>query len=731
MKIATLVLLAACLAAAAHAQETFGIVELADTEARDLEKAKIQLEGAARKWQTLTPDEVGGYLSDEIVQFVIFKQVPSGKRKFRIEKSLYEPLEFEIEVVAGQKTLIALSLVATKENRLTILVTDAKGGPIENAPVRLDGAERGFTDKRGQLVLRDAFREGGSTSVRVEADGYEYSEPLSAKEPGKTVTVKLSQATAVRGTINGADGTRVPLSVVPEGDNEANTEYGECMSQSNGSYCVTLRSGGYRTKYKGGRVVLRANFLGIGLTSKLGELKAGAWAEATLTAPRGGSISGRVTGPDGKPMGGVRIRINKSTYFSSPSTLTDAKGNYRFGRVPQGEFELEIQRHSKLTFVQARPSKVTITEGQETVRNFDYTGTLTVRVRGFLDNVLCTMVSMEDGGSVGDTSAWGSTNERCEGWCTFVGLTPGSYELHLQTSANRDARLRVSVEQSDKPILIERHVGKASVKGKVKLPDGLETKIRAKWRIVLYERYFGHRRVPIAADGSYAIADVEPGEYHISAEIPGWCSAWLPLKVEGETVKDIEVAKAATVRVTVKIVGFKAEKLQGGFGFYLNGNWRPYDNPWGLGGINVKPGEKLIVHESLEPGQYTLGANVYPADNRDLCVLETEDKEIELKAGEITDVEFELKLGSKIRLEGLPAGIGLQDFWVEDDAGEKPKSRASLGANAQIASGGLSNIPPGKYKLVIEVTGYKRYEKDVELEPGKTLSLDIKLERAK
>ena len=60
-------------------------------------------------------------------------------------------------------------------------------------------------------------------------------------------------------------------------------------------------------------------------------------------APRAGAIEGIVTGPDGKPLAGMRVGIESGT-VPAPEIApeTDVQGRYRLGSVPPGVFNVAV-----------------------------------------------------------------------------------------------------------------------------------------------------------------------------------------------------------------------------------------------------------------------------------------------------------------------------------------------------------------------------------------------------
>ena len=57
----------------------------------------------------------------------------------------------------------------------------------------------------------------------------------------------------------------------------------------------------------------------------------------------GGTVGGRVVGPDGKGVGGALVRIEDATSGEHADVRSDARGNFHFAEVAPGEYRLRVQ----------------------------------------------------------------------------------------------------------------------------------------------------------------------------------------------------------------------------------------------------------------------------------------------------------------------------------------------------------------------------------------------------
>jgi hypothetical protein len=96
-------------------------------------------------------------------------------------------------------------------------------------------------------------------------------------------------------------------------------------------------------------------------------------APAAHAAAAAGSIRGAVTGPDGKPMGGVPLQLRNDITGFKAETRTDADGRFQFFNVPFNPYELHIElegfqtQHIKLDVRSVAPVEVPVTLALESV----------------------------------------------------------------------------------------------------------------------------------------------------------------------------------------------------------------------------------------------------------------------------------------------------------------------------------------------------------------------------
>ena len=91
-------------------------------------------------------------------------------------------------------------------------------------------------------------------------------------------------------------------------------------------------------------------------------------------APSAGSIRGTVSGPDGKPMGGVPLLLRNDITGFKASTTSDASGNFFFFNVPFNPYELHVEvqgfqtQHITVDVRSSSPVQLNVNMALETVQ---------------------------------------------------------------------------------------------------------------------------------------------------------------------------------------------------------------------------------------------------------------------------------------------------------------------------------------------------------------------------
>src|ERR1700686_881369 len=101
----------------------------------------------------------------------------------------------------------------------------------------------------------------------------------------------------------------------------------------------------------------------------------GICSSALLAAGSAGAIRGTVTGPDGKPMGGVPLLLrNDITGFRAVATSDTSSGAFSFYNVPFNPYELHVEvqgfqtQHLSVDVHSSVPVQVNVAMALETVQ---------------------------------------------------------------------------------------------------------------------------------------------------------------------------------------------------------------------------------------------------------------------------------------------------------------------------------------------------------------------------
>src|SRR5262245_43755267 len=81
-----------------------------------------------------------------------------------------------------------------------------------------------------------------------------------------------------------------------------------------------------------------------------------------------GNVHGKVTDPDGKPLTGVTISIDRQGITQHFEVKTDNRGNYLHAGLPTGQYQISVLRDGK-TKIMTLPA--TVRFGGDTAIDFD------------------------------------------------------------------------------------------------------------------------------------------------------------------------------------------------------------------------------------------------------------------------------------------------------------------------------------------------------------------------
>jgi hypothetical protein len=687
-------------------------------------EAKVWLVNGKDRTALAADSEKRGWTSREYY----FPVLPIGDLSLRVEKPLFEPLDFKVRVLGDSLTLKAITLKPTKENVASGRVVDDKGAAVKNAEVRID-TEKVRTDDAGKFRLVGAFRTGNTLGAFVEVEGFELADATLSVTDKKPTDIRLKRATRIFGKVKGLTGAIAPVKA-SWGKDESTQVDGQL--NEDGMYSVTIRRGTWKGAFNGGDVEITMTYAGLLTKGMAKNVKAGNWQTADLefSAKGTGSVIGSIIGIDGKPLPGVSLEVEDEGYGRSVHVRADAKGVFRIPSMPSGKYRARLQEQENRGYAQQTKRTFTVAEGEETRFDYDYTGRMVIRCRFTEAAYYCGSIIVDAG------SEWYScrTDGRHEGWLELYGAASGNHQFRLQD--RKGVVQNINIETSDKPVVIDRFLKRANISGKVIFPAGKEPRNpdRSKWRVALYERYFETKSATVNEDGSFEFSDVAPGDYSIDAQIDGFYSGWLHLKVEGPVQQYLELREACSVRVTMRFNGLPLESFQTDVLLSREGGaFRPLPRP----NIAFGDNQPVLVCATLPPGKITVRINSqsFPSWKKEsdaVPLMHLPETELELKAGETGEVVLQLEVGAALSIEGLPGGTGLKEIWLEDADGHKlvgADHGFTMGSGDHDASAWLESLKAGTYFVVVEKSGYKKYREKIELTAGKEATHKVKLER--
>ncbi|MBX3729232.1 MAG: carboxypeptidase regulatory-like domain-containing protein [Candidatus Sumerlaeia bacterium] len=260
-------------------------------------------------------------------------------------------------------------------NRTSTVVRDASGraaltvqgtGGQRVEVIELDDAG-GFTGRRGASL----FTAGGTqTEVVVKLDG------------GRTirgVVVHADSGDPVEDAVVAIaiDGMRPGMIVPGRGALHEGFTYPTARTNRRGAFEMTgLAVGTYRL------TAGKEDLVPVAMAEVVIEPE-GEPAEATIRMARMAAIFGAVRNSEGDPIVGAAINVADMTYTRQQRVLTDAQGQYRAERMEPGDYRVELSVENSPEMSEVRQASVTA--GEDTEVNFDFSSAVRVRGRVFVD----------------------------------------------------------------------------------------------------------------------------------------------------------------------------------------------------------------------------------------------------------------------------------------------------------------------------------------------------------
>jgi protocatechuate 3,4-dioxygenase beta subunit len=432
------------------------------------------------------------------------------------------------------------------------------GRPIEKALVvaRIIGASRldlpasARTDPTG--AFRVTLKRAGLYDVRAEAKGLA-ARTIEKVRPGATLSITLAKGRSVEGTVRDATtgepvvGARVearengiapvaddPLAGVIEAVSDAKGRY-RLEGLRDAAHVLSVAAKGYGRAFKTNVVPGRT--------------------AAFLLLP-GVSLSGTVWGPQKKPVEGALVQAEREMPGRGRlrPEVTDAQGRYEVMGITPGPYRLVVRHKDHAPTV---VSGVYVEAAADS--RVDVVMDRPVPLIGRLvgpdpeARVVGSVTVTEIDGKPAPVSLFDVLHAETDAGGRFrlMALGPGDHVLEVTAPGYASRRVEVSVRvgaQADAgDIALE--VGLA-IRGKVKDKAGApvaDARIEAMPSSrVLPGRWTAPRDARSEADGSFAVAGLDPGPYRLRVLAPGFAEAERPAEAGADKV-EIVLSPAGTI----------------------------------------------------------------------------------------------------------------------------------------------------------------------------------------
>jgi protocatechuate 3,4-dioxygenase beta subunit len=625
--------------------------------------------------------------------------------------------------------------------QVEVTVVRPDGAPAPDAQVELRGVDVQRLASDGRGVARFEIVVPGGYEVVAWAPGFARSFTGAQVSAGDNrLRVALVRGAAVTGVVRSADGKPVAEARVTfVGASDWNVRGDERLdgvaSDAEGRYrLAAVPAGSFRLVARhpdhapGSSELVTLD----GITARPG---------IDIQMPAGARVSGRVVDAAGAPVALARIRIG----VAGTGMFSDAPRQV-FGD-DRGEFSLSGLPRKKLRAFASHESGSSATVDVDASSGEVKDLRLVIDVTGTISGVVVDPqgeplegIQVSAGPNFrdartrqADLSQWrlrGFPQELTDsaGRFTLTGLAPGSYQVRATrvTAPGRGRAWAGDGTEAEAGATNVRLVlaPEGSVTGKVAFADGTAPVAFTVGVGMISESFLGK-------SGEFTLAALPPGEYQLSVRGPSFDNRSVPVTVASAKVADvgtITVSKGRTIAGTVVADGqpvAAATVYAGRMIFGTGSSSKAQGGPMGRGTKDTVtddngqfslsgfgPGDITVVAEQLERGR-----------SRALRVM----------SGDPTEQNLTLV----IEAFGALTGVLRQDGQPIEGTIVSCQSTTTPGAIYTVASGPdgryrFDKLAPDTYKVSatmgMPMTGMKFYSKQVDLPPGKEISLDLTVE---
>jgi len=461
-----------------------------------------------------------------------------------------------------------------------------------------------------------------------------------------------------------------PSPVAATTDEDGNFQFDSVAA---GNYCISAYAPMLAHNYGDGNKQLM-------LSVSAGEKVEG----VTLSLSRGGVITGKIIGPDGRPLINHYIHVycqKDDRYFSKTGT-SDDRGIYRIYGIPAGDCKVSwdpddaddpfgLHRHRQSDHLQSK--QVEVVAGHE-LTDVDFISpktpdTDTFKVSGsIIDGGTGLPISnarltcRQSGPGRGPFKDLSSAPSDEKGGFSINGLVPGHYSLHLGFNDGLDYYSDdqlFDIKDSDTDGLVIKALPSGSVSGFVSLDNTSDPAIIAKlFQLSLFaEGRDSAARAPVRInpDGSFRIEGLAPGWYSIEPHGLSRQFSHQRTDVNGESVEfQFELKPGAalngvrlifsytngTIRGTIVPAGFQIPSET-----YILVSIDQLDAPKPAQ-VGISTPDPQFTATELPPGRYKVSARVIFRNSENVKIEYTSKEQI-VEVANDSDVVVNLTLTAK------------------------------------------------------------------------------------
>jgi plastocyanin len=291
-----------------------------------------------------------------------------------------------VGTISAQDQVTNVNVVLRGQGQVIVTVRDGANNLVSGAQVTLNSQTQ-----FGGTQTATTQPDGTATFPRVLAGNFSVSavDPstqLSGSASGSVavnattnVSVQLQRYGAIAGVVRAANGTPAAGVVVRTDGGPATRQ---TTSGADGSYRIDfLPTGTYAINAVDALGNVRARNIGVTIVTQ------GQQITSNLTLIGAGTVTGRVTNPNGSPASNINVSLTSQTVgFSAPfTTRTDASGDYSLAQVPLGPFTIVASTRIGEQDFSGQAAGQVATDGETVTVNIQLAVSLVPTTRTFYD----------------------------------------------------------------------------------------------------------------------------------------------------------------------------------------------------------------------------------------------------------------------------------------------------------------------------------------------------------